>query len=420
MIERMFESEGLPAGLATMQPGPVLGALLSSVDRVALNGHELVTLARVRARQVAHNQAELYADMVEISYCPPGGPTSGVERLDDIDEFASDELRAALTLTRRAAESELDMAWRLRERLPRVWDALHAGVIDARRARTFVHGTGHLDPDTARKVVAQVVDKAPKLTTGQLAALLRRLCVEVDPDQAKKEYQHAVADRRVVAEPNLDGTAALHGINLPPDRVNVIRDRINTLAKTLRGPNEARSIDQLRADVFLDLLEGNTSTTGGKRGVVDIHVDLATLAGLVDKPGEIPGWGPVIADIARQIAIDHGGQWRTTITHPDTGHILWNGTTRRRPRAGLTRHIQARHPNCVFPGCRMPARDCDLDHNQPWSDGGPTTEHNLAPFCRHDHTVKHRRNWQIRHNHQGHYTLTSPLGHTYTTTGKPP
>ncbi|MEE8375472.1 MAG: HNH endonuclease signature motif containing protein [Acidimicrobiia bacterium] len=37
----------------------------------------------------------------------------------------------------------------------------------------------------------------------------------------------------------------------------------------------------------------------------------------------------------------------------------------------------------------MPATDCDLDHRNAWADGGPTTEDNLAPLCRHDHIVRH-------------------------------
>jgi hypothetical protein len=34
-------------------------------------------------------------------------------------------------------------------------------------------------------------------------------------------------------------------------------------------------------------------------GTVDITVDLRTLLGLTEEPGELGGWGPVIADIAR-------------------------------------------------------------------------------------------------------------------------
>jgi hypothetical protein len=67
----------------------------------------------------------------------------------------------------------------------------------------------------------------------------------------------------------------------------------------------------------------------------------------------------------------------------------------------------------------MPATDCDLDHNQAWSDNGPTTIDNLAPLCRHDHVAKHH-GWSIKQIQPGTYQITSPLGHTYLTPARSP
>ena len=71
---------------------------------------------------------------------------------------------------------------------------------------------------------------------------------------------------------------------------------------------------------------------------MDITVDLATLTGLSEVPGEIPGWGPVIADIARQVALaNEGGEWRFTVTDPDNGQVVLERdhpeTTQRQPNA---------------------------------------------------------------------------------------
>ena len=57
---------------------------------------------------------------------------------------AAAEIRAALRLTRRAADAELSLALDLRHRLPRVWRLLAAGDIDWRRARVITYGTAHL------------------------------------------------------------------------------------------------------------------------------------------------------------------------------------------------------------------------------------------------------------------------------------
>jgi hypothetical protein len=179
-------------------------------------------------------------------------------------------------------------------------------------------------------------------------------------------------------------------------------------------------MDQLRADVLLDLLEGASSATAG-RGIVDIHVDLDTLTRLADHPGELAGYGPVIADVARQVAARQiRAEWRFTVTDPDTGEPVHTGTTRRRPNAAQRRSVEAHYRTCVFPGCRMPATGCDVDHRVPWAEGGPTSNANLAPLCRHDHVIKTRSGWAYTRIPGGDHRWISALGHTYTTVGRPP
>jgi hypothetical protein len=349
------------------------------------------------------------------------------ESLDDPNdvqlaaEAAAAEIRAALRLTRRAADSELSFAMDLRQRLPRLWDRLAAGDVDLRRAKTIRYGTTHLPDGTARLVVDRVLDDAPRLTTGQLAARIRKLCIEVDPDQAKERYEQAVDERRFVSELTESGTVNLYGLDLPPDQAAAAAARINHLALSLDTGSESRTIDQLRADVFLDLVCGNTTHTGSTgKGAVNISVDLETLARLADHPGELAGYGPVIADIARQITDQQTSQWRYTVTDPNTGLSLHHGITRRRPTAGQRRHVETHNLTCIFPGCRMPSVDCDLDHRTQYADGGPTTTSNLAPLCRHDHRIRHQTGWAHQPLPDGDHQWTSRLGHTYTTSGAPP
>ena len=108
-------------------------------------------------------------------------------------------------------------------------------------------------------------------------------------------------DRRLFAQANPDGTANLLGLQLSPQTVTAISRRINGIALHLNKTDESRAIDQIRADVFTDLLMGETITSSGRGGCVDITVDLQTLAELSEAPGDLAGYGPVIADIARQV-----------------------------------------------------------------------------------------------------------------------
>lgn len=398
-----------------MAPGPRLGAILASLHREALSGHDLVVVLRARARQVAYEQAQLHADMAEIAHCADPGHERSIEIL----EYAADEIRAALSLTRRAAEDDLSFALQIRERLPRIWGSLASGAIDLRRARTIWHQVRHLPSDIAGRIVDEIIQEAPSLTTGQLRSRIQKLAIDIDPEQAKTRYEGAHQERRLVAESNPQGTANIFGLDLSPHRVGRAMRLINRIARHLKQAGDTRSIDQIRADVFIDLLigGGGQSSDGG----VVIKVDLRTLVELDDRAGQIPGYGPVISDIARQVAAEEvDGEWRWVATHPDTGAVLADGTTRRRPTASQRRHIETRDETCAFPGCRMPAADCDLDHLIDWACGGQTLVDNLPSACRHDHNVKHRGRWRYRRLHDGHYEWTSRLGHTYVTKREPP
>ncbi|HEY5728290.1 MAG TPA: DUF222 domain-containing protein, partial [Acidimicrobiia bacterium] len=271
----------LPVDLEAIAPGPQLASLLAGVDRSRLSDHDVVRLMVARDRLASHIQSERAADICEVT-----------RRCGDDDltgEFAALEVGAALRLTRTAAQHEVAFAHDVTERLPQVGEMLGDGRVDGRRARVLADGTAHLSAEAARRVVAEVADRAPDLTTGQLRALLRKLCLVADPEDTKRRLQHAVEDRRVVVEANPAGSAHLLLLDLPPDVAEAARERIDHLARRL--PGDGRSMDQRRADVAIDLLTGHSKPLG--RGMVDLTVDMQTLLGLADNPGDLGGWGPV-------------------------------------------------------------------------------------------------------------------------------
>jgi hypothetical protein len=416
----MFEAESpLPGDLESISPGHEMASLLATVDRKRLPGHDRVRLMKARARLIAHEQAELCADMIAVSEATE----DALHRrpIEEVVDSAVWEIRAALNLTRRSAECQFHLAEDLVERMPGVWHLLRSGVIDLPRARVMVDETRHLDEGLARDLAEKVSAAAPGDTTGELRARLQRLIISADPQAAKARYHQGLEERSVGSDANIDGTANVYGLHLPTAHSARAMRRINRLARAAKARGDDRTMDQIRADVFLDLLLGSTreSHTGSDRGVVGIHVDLVTLVGLAESPARIPGWGPVISDIARQVVAEQSdSDHRVTVTGGD-GEIVWTGTTRRRPTVSQRRQLEAETVTCVFPGCRMPAGQCDIDHNVPWSCGGPTEQWNMGPLCRHDHVGKHR-GWDLKRVRPGVYRWVSPLGHTYEVMARPP
>jgi hypothetical protein len=133
---------------------------------------------------------------------------------------------------------------------------------------------------------------------------------------------------------------------------------------------------------------GNGGTAGQRpERTVAVVIDLATAMGLAQNPGEIPGYGPVPASVAQELAAD--GQWVRWLTDPDSGALLDAGRRKYRPSVALRSFITARDVYCRFPGCQGLATGIttEIDHAQPFNHtdpaaGGATTKANLGSLCR--------------------------------------
>ncbi len=406
--------------LETTDPGPMLAAVLQYVDGDRLSEHDLVLLLKAQARLRSFLDAEMLDTVRRLSRVYESWP--GCESEEDVFHAVVSELRPALTLTRRAAEELVHLAEDLSSRLPDVFEALRKGVIDVRKARIIRDALTPLDADRAQVAASEILEVASRSTTGQLAARLARLVIDADPEGARDRYETRVEERRVHCDPDADGTARLIGECLPGDRANAAMRRIDRLARRSKAEGDRRPIDQIRADLYLAILNGDEGMGEvGDGGVVDLRVDLATLAGLDDHAGEIPGWGPVISDVARQITERQGGsEWRVGVYDRPGGRLVDVVTTKRRPNSEQRRWVEVTSSTCVYPGCRMPAVSCDINHEIPWEDEHRTTVGELGPLCRHDHVAHHRYGWDLQRLPDGGYRWTSPLGHIYIEPARPP
>lgn len=179
-----------------------------------------------------------------------------------------------------------------------------------------------------------------------------------------------------------------------------------------------RTADQRRADALAalaaqSLLDPTLPTWQGRRPAVQVTVAATTLLGLDEQPRELDGYGPIPADMARALAYDPSGTWRRLLTDPP-GRLLDYGTTTYRPPQPLADFVIARDRRCRFPGCRRPARRCDIDHQIPYGrPGGVTAACNCEALCEHHHRLKHEAGWTVTGDPAGELIWTSPSGHRY-------
>ena len=116
---------------------------------------------------------------------------------------------------------------------------------------------------------------------------------------------------------------------------------------------------------------------------------METLLGLCDNPGDLDGYGPIPARMARDLAVD--AIWRCVVVDTTHGTVLGVGkstyTPAYTPGAALTRFLTDAAPTCAVPGCSVRGWRCDHDHRVPYPNG-PTCECNVRPVCRRHHRLK--------------------------------
>jgi hypothetical protein len=177
---------------------------------------------------------------------------------------------------------------------------------------------------------------------------------------------------------------------------------------------DARSMEMKRADALTeicgDLLARISDDYQPHRRPVSVNItmDLPTALGLAENPAELAGYGPIPASVARTLSAD--GKWRRFITDPVTGNLLDYGRETYLPPQQLVDFLTARDRTCRFPSCSQPARVTDIDHAQPWEEGGITSASNLGLLCRRHHRMKTHDGWKLTSYEDGSCLWITPAG----------
>lgn len=388
---------------------------------------------------------------------------------------AAADLAVGVHLSEHQVRARAYRADTLQERCPRVWAAYSAGDLpeqNAATAATLAAALPEHNPDCWDAFDTAILTPAHQLPPGKFRTRARATWERVHPDSATYRHVQALQDRNVQFSPERDGVTTISAL-VDAVKAKQIEERLHDHATHLRTlPDETRSLTQLRADTFTDLLTtptrigsgtgcsdgagadatdgagsgGNTTgrndtvrhadtesdagaaaatcepagngtpacCAGGSRIIttVNLTIPALTLLGHSDEPAILDGYGPIDLEQARELAAN-APQWIRVLTHPIDSTVLdVERRTYRFPTA-LRRWLGIRHPVCVFPGCQRPAKRCDTDHRTRWTDGGHTSADNAAPLCEHHHILKDETLWQLNRDPDTHtLTWTTPTGTT--------
>ncbi|MFC4944133.1 DUF222 domain-containing protein [Pseudonocardia sp. GCM10023141] len=186
---------------AALPPGPELAVVLAAMVWSEIPNAHIGDVVAARARQRAHDAAEMLIGMVHLARSTPLDELGDAEvgRAGTSYAWGSSEIAALLTLTPTAADRELGLAEHLHDHLPVVLAAFRAGRIDRSKAWMFCE---YLDPaELSAAQIAVVCERlvpgASGWTTRQLANRLWRAILAIDPAYQRRKCRGAVEKRGV-------------------------------------------------------------------------------------------------------------------------------------------------------------------------------------------------------------------------------
>ncbi|GAB5077775.1 HNH endonuclease signature motif containing protein [Arthrobacter sp. AD-310] len=180
-----------------------------------------------------------------------------------------EEIAGILTISSGAASAFVTQSRQVCA-LPRVVDALSAGTLSWQQARIFADETEALDQPAAAALVEHFLDAdapnpargcpASELVPARLRAKVRGWRERHHPESIEQRHRKSAADRRVEYTPDRDGMAWISAY-LRADQALAISNGLTATARTLQGPNEPRTLTQLKTDVFAARLLSNRTAT---------------------------------------------------------------------------------------------------------------------------------------------------------------
>ncbi|SEC05112.1 protein of unknown function [Amycolatopsis tolypomycina] len=327
---------------------------------------------------------------------------------------ASSEVALALSITEHRASAIVSAANALIARLPCMLNLMDDGQLDLYRAMKVTDATAWLSGDHVRVVDETLVDRVPGRNATQVRRAATYAAAQIDPEGAALRTERKFVERRFALHHQDSGLTHLSVNNAPTEKATAAYARVDQAARALKTPDEPRTLDQLRADVAIDLL---LSGTGGPsaRTEVFLHIDLATYVGINQSPAALAGRGPIAAALARHLLGGANTTLRRVLTDPRTGHAAELSPTRY--QLEQDEFIRVRDQECRQPGCTRPAQNCGVKAAPPQGGTGEASDE-PATFCSRHSKLQGQPGWDYKVTPDGTVNVTTPSGQVHST--KPP
>jgi len=246
-------------------------------------------------------------------------------------QLVATELGAMLSMSSAVINTLMRTSEMLVNDLPQTMDALDEGGISMKHADIIVKHANQIPPSSRKKFEAVLVPIARTTNINRLGEKAKAVREKMHPETAIVRHKKAREKRCVRFEANNDGMATLSAF-IPATQAKGIMSRVTDTARRMRSKEDGRTLNQLRADVFQDLLIfGNTTSLPynlGIRAQVAVMMDYSTMMGQDDNPVQLDGYGFIDANVGRDL-VERSTAVRRIVVDA-TGKVLNVGTKRYR------------------------------------------------------------------------------------------
>jgi len=416
------------AELLRAKPGYITLGELIEINPLALSSSGRIDYLSALDRQESWMCALKQEALVAIAgeYADEDGGIFGC-----VDDEEREDVATALRLSPTSAQSRIDVARVLVGHLPNTISALSTGEISVAHATVIARETATairngLSEESIFRVEQTALAHAEFHTPGQVASKVKTTIAKLAPEEFEEIVDRARDSRRVSCYPEADGMATVIAI-LPAEDAQAVMKSIEAFILKRNSEDAPEwsilSADMKRADALTYIASQALSSLADevqphRRPItISVAIDLPTLMGLAENPGQLAGYGAIPASVARRLAAD--GNWQRFVSDPTTGNLLDFGREKYTPPQELIDYLLARDRVCRFPGCRRTGQSSDIDHAQSWETGGETNPANLGLLCRRHHRMKTHGGWNLESNPDGSCLWKSPQGKTFFVPSRP-
>jgi hypothetical protein len=256
----------------------------------------------------------------------------------------------------------------------------------------------------------------------RLAAAAKAIAYRLDPHAVVDRASKAASERCVTIRPAPDTMTYLTAL-LPVAQGVAVYAALRRAADT---GTDTRTRGQTMADTLVERITGQSSATAVPIAVNLVISDEALLGGAAT-PAGIVDYGPIPAEVARQLVMNAMNDPKITATlrrlyaNPTSGQLVALESRSRIFPKGLARFIGLRDQRCRTPYCDAPVRH--RDHATPWRRGGTTDADSGLGLCEQCNYNKEAPGWRVSAGRaeNGTHTaeFTTPTGACYHSTAPP-